>query len=136
MEIELSDKLTDEEAAALELIAQKLGLTIAPRNTKSGEVKVYRCEVTCTLCKSVIVQYVALYKYRDGSWKKGDDVAEEFAVAHKAELYTTKVRSCGMCERVLIEKTKEELVKMVLNAYAPIVDGSASLKYELKVALR
>lgn len=125
-------ELNQEEKDLLKL----LGLTLPKESTSSQtsfqETKVVKGIVCCTLCGTRFEEYIRLRHIDKHTWRKekyldASDLKGMRITA--ANTITTTVRSCVHCYDVLIEKSKEDLVKMLVGIGAPISDVKIVLGY-------
>lgn len=116
--------LSTEELIRVTEAARLVGISLTVEHKPQPvEYKVVKIVTTCTLCKTITIQYMKLAYYVNRSWVKDSDLVEykEEVDGVPKETYHYKVKSCWKCKIVLLQKEKEELVEMVLNAYAPIL---------------
>ena len=118
------------ESEQLLHIAKLLGLKpqcVVPLQEQS---KVLKCTVKCKLCGTVTIQYSKLVKHTNGVWIRTEDINEPTALLTKdlLEEYKTLVKSCFNCKEVLLQKSKEELVHMVLVCYTTPLSRSEVIK--------
>lgn len=112
--------LSDEER----LILESLGLIKAKKNTKVvTEYKIIKGIVKCKLCGTVTTQVIRMVRIGEGAWVKKEEipVSEEIKDTIPYEEYETEVRLCWACRDKLMEKSKEELVDLVIKLYNPIL---------------
>ncbi len=73
------------------------------------------------MCQTVTTQFIQLRKIDANSWVKEREVSEEdlpsLGGPGKIELLKTSVSTCWACERTLMMKSKEDLVKMLIKFY-------------------
>ena len=112
--------VSDEERALLE----SLGLIKVKKKAEVfTEYKIIKGVSKCKLCETVTTQVIKMMRINEGTWVKQaeipiDEVTDE-AVTY--EEYETEVRLCWACKDKLMEKTKEELVELVIKLYNPII---------------
>ena len=112
--------LSDEER----LLLESLGLIKAKRNTEVvTEYKIIKGVSKCKLCKTVTTQVIKMMKVGEGTWVKQAEipVSEETEESLTCEEYETEVRLCWACRDKLMEKSKGELVDLVIKLYNPIL---------------
>jgi hypothetical protein len=120
MEIKMYENLSDVER----LLLESLGLIKAKRNVEVvTEYKIIKGVSKCKLCKTVTTQVIKMMKVGEGTWVKQAEipVSEETEEALTYEEYETEVRLCWACRDKLMEKSKEELVDLVIKLYNPIL---------------
>jgi hypothetical protein len=113
--------LNEEEHALLEV----LGL-VKPKKAqekKPTEFKIIHGISTCKLCKTKTTQLIKMAKEKD-CWVKQEEVPllEESDKNLPYEEYETEVRLCWNCKNVFMEKSKEELVEIIINLFNPVME--------------
>ena len=115
----MTNNLSEEERALL----VSLGL-MKPKKEKQEipkEFKIIQGISTCKLCKTKTTQLIKMAKEKD-CWVKQEEVPllEESDKNLPYEKYETEVRLCWNCKNVFMEKSKEELVEIIINLFNPV----------------
>jgi len=125
-------ELNQEEKDLLKL----LGLALPKESTCSQasfqETKIVKGIVHCALCGTKFEEYIRLRHVDKHTWRKEEYLTLEDLVGVRitsANTVTTTVRSCIHCYEVLIEKSREDLVKMLISLGAPITNVKIVLGY-------
>jgi hypothetical protein len=113
------EKISEEERILLE----QLGL-IKKKKTPAvaTEFKLIMGTSTCKLCGTVTTQLIKMMKVNDCWIKKEEIPLEQIDPALPYEEYETEVRMCWNCRNVFMEKSKEELVEIIINLFNPVME--------------
>lgn len=86
-----------------------------------GKRKVIRAVSHCKLCKTETTQFFVMV-HRAGTWEREGEVKEsELDPLLSIEGLNTKVNACWNCKELLLQKSKDELAKMIIDFVAPPV---------------
>lgn len=127
--MEITSEDFEDKSDLWKEIAKELGIKL-PHLQAPKAYKVLRIDITCMLCGTLSKQYIKMVKYTDGLWTKDkdlDSVTEEEDT--KAEKIPERVRCCGNCKVVLLDRTKEELIAMLIKLHAEAPTRKEILKY-------
>lgn len=128
----MTNNLSEEERALL----VSLGL-MKPKKEKQEipkEFKIIQGISTCKLCKTKTTQLIKMAKEKD-CWVKQEEVPllEESDKNLPYEEYETEVRLCWNCKNVFMEKSKEELVEIIINLFNPVQERQEIWKTVKKI---
>ena len=113
------NNLTDEERALLEALGILKPLKEKKESPK--EFKIINGISHCKLCKTRTTQIIKMMKVGD-CWVKQEELktlGDEYKDLPFEE-YETEVRMCWNCKNVFMEKSKEELVEIIINLFNPV----------------
>ncbi len=138
MDILEEGSVSADDLKMLDKVAKQLGLTVTQAVVPvPGKVKVVKGIITCALCRTVTIQFMQLSLFSNGVWRKTEDLifdTKEPPSIGRDNLYKCTVKACWACREVLMLKSKEELIAMLIKLYAPIPSKEEVWKYirELK----
>jgi len=108
MNLKVDDRFTEEELKKLEALSKELGFTLTRTQSVVPETKIIKGIITCSLCKTVTVQYIQMVKCSAGTWKRDKDLTEVSGEPIPEEnIHTSSARCCWNCRNILMEKNKK-----------------------------
>ena len=94
------------------VLMQKLGIPLP----KQKEYKIIKAQTICTLCKTITPRYFKMVRIEaEKAWVKDKQIYLDEEPTN-IEIANSQVSTCMVCREVLMQKSKADLISMLINS--------------------